>query len=498
MPDFKGFDDWIPIFRGGRQIDSNGMEHDGDALIDKAIAAFNPAINEPSVCIGHPADNAPAFGWVEALKKGADKIGNLLLAKFKQVEPAFADMVKRGLFKKRSAAFYPDGSLRHVGFLGAMPPAVKGLADVAFRDNGQTPVTFEFSDDATRWGWQSLGQLFRSLREWMIEKFDVDTADRVVSNWRIEDIENFGKIPEGTEPVRLNYAEGDREAAKKDQEARAGKYNIAVKEGGHVTKPGEWESVPDEEFLDPVNYRYPCPDADQTRSAASYWGQEKNKAQYSTEERSIIDKRLEKFEKKFNIGEYKKEEKMKFNEFVQKLKELMAGVEPESSAAGTFSESDLKAAAEKAAEAAKKTEREKVAAEFAEKERVARQDARKREISAWCESMVKAGKMTPAMVKFGVPEFIAAFAEKEDIIEFGEEKTKATLYDRFKCFWETEMPKLVHFGEIATRDKDAGGKSGSKRETLISAFMERNKDASYKEAVLSVSRDNPELFREEE
>ena len=35
MFDFKGFDDWIPIFRGGRQTDSLGREHDGDEEEDE-------------------------------------------------------------------------------------------------------------------------------------------------------------------------------------------------------------------------------------------------------------------------------------------------------------------------------------------------------------------------------------------------------------------------------------------------------------------------------
>jgi len=140
--DFKGFDDWIEIFRGGKQVDSQGREHDGDAIIEKAIATFNTNDHEPPVVIGHPKDNAPAYGWVEALMKS----GNVLYAKFKNVVPGFADLVKRGLFKKRSAAFYPDGRLRHVGLLGGMPPAVKGLADVGFSGCGES---FEFSFNDT-------------------------------------------------------------------------------------------------------------------------------------------------------------------------------------------------------------------------------------------------------------------------------------------------------------------------------------------------------------
>ena len=59
-------------------------------------------------------------------------------------------------FKKRSASFYPPGHpanptpdrpyLRHVGFLGAQPPAVKGLAD--FADAGEPPPTYDFDEPA--------------------------------------------------------------------------------------------------------------------------------------------------------------------------------------------------------------------------------------------------------------------------------------------------------------------------------------------------------------
>jgi len=139
MIDFKGFDDWIEIFKGGEQRDSQGRVHDGNALIDKAISMFNPNQNEPPIVIGHPKNNDPSFGWVKELKK----IGNTLYAKFKDVVPEFEDLVKRGLFKKRSVAFYPDGSIRHVGFLGAVPPAVKGLADLNFTE-GEKTMSFEF------------------------------------------------------------------------------------------------------------------------------------------------------------------------------------------------------------------------------------------------------------------------------------------------------------------------------------------------------------------
>lgn len=148
---FKGFDDWIEIFRGGRQTDSQGREHDGDEVIDKALASFNVKEHEPPLTVGHPQENSPAFGWVEGLKAIVRDGAKVLMAKFRQVAPDFEDLVKQGLFKKRSASFYPDGRLRHVGFLGAAPPAVKGLADMVwggtFAEKGQS-ISFITGNDA--------------------------------------------------------------------------------------------------------------------------------------------------------------------------------------------------------------------------------------------------------------------------------------------------------------------------------------------------------------
>lgn len=136
---------WIEIFRGGRQVDSAGSVHDGDSIIDRAVANFNAGDHEPPIVVGHPRMDGPAFGWIEELKTEARDGVRVLLAKARQVVPEFAEMVHRGLFKKRSAAFYPDGRLRHVGFLGAQPPAVKGLADIGFTGGEEY---FEFAEEA--------------------------------------------------------------------------------------------------------------------------------------------------------------------------------------------------------------------------------------------------------------------------------------------------------------------------------------------------------------
>jgi len=110
--------------------------------------------------------------------------------------------------------------------------------------------------------------------------------------------------------LRPIIAKMSMDEARSEQEARSKKYGIAVKDGGHLTKPGEWSNVPDDEFLDPVNYRYPCPDAGQTQAAAGYWGHPDNQAQYSSEEKTVINSRLDNFEKKFGMGKFRKEASM--------------------------------------------------------------------------------------------------------------------------------------------------------------------------------------------
>ncbi|MBA3009468.1 MAG: hypothetical protein KKF12_17605 [Proteobacteria bacterium] len=220
---FKGFDEYIEIFKGGIQTDSTGATHDGDKLIEKALSTFNAKDHEPPAVIGHPKENAPAYAWVEGLKEEVTDTGRILLAKFKQVIPEFEEMVKKGLFKKRSASFYPDGRLRHVGFLGAAPPAVKGLADIGFTDDDL--VTFEFEEAPG-----NLSRMLTGFREFIIEKFGIDSADQVISQKEIENIKTHvpvdqfltGPNKEGEHDMQFTQEQLDEKIAqaKKDERKR--------------------------------------------------------------------------------------------------------------------------------------------------------------------------------------------------------------------------------------------------------------------------------------
>lgn len=131
----------IHIFKAGKQTSSSGVTIDfTEADVAATAGAYDPAVHEAPIVIGHPEQEDPAFGWISQL---AAQAGNLY-ATPAQVNADFADMVKAGAYKKVSASFYPPDhpnnptpgvyALRHVGFLGAQPPAVKGLKPTQFAD----------------------------------------------------------------------------------------------------------------------------------------------------------------------------------------------------------------------------------------------------------------------------------------------------------------------------------------------------------------------------
>ena len=99
-------------------------------------------------------------------------------------------MVEKGRFKKISSSFYlPDSPnnpcpgnlyLRHVGFLGAMPPAVKGLRNPEFAENEQGVVDFSDWAEASLW---------RRLRDWIIGTHGQEEADKAVPDYLVASVQ---------------------------------------------------------------------------------------------------------------------------------------------------------------------------------------------------------------------------------------------------------------------------------------------------------------------
>jgi hypothetical protein len=187
----------IHFFRPGVHTAMSGQSIEFSAAdLAAAAAAYDPAKWQAPIVVGHPAIDAPAYGWVEAVR---DEAGQLY-ADAGQVEAQFADMVRAGRFKKVSAAwFMPEhprnptpGSyyLKHIGFLGAAAPAVSGLKPVEFAADAADVLIVSFAgeyDDSVNAG------LWRSLREWFIGKFGLDEADKIVPGYSVATLEDAAR-----------------------------------------------------------------------------------------------------------------------------------------------------------------------------------------------------------------------------------------------------------------------------------------------------------------
>ena len=198
----------LEIFRAGKHTALGGQTIEfGEADLLATAAAYDPQLHEAPLVVGHPGIDAPAYGWVAALGCA----GNILTATPDQVDAAFAEMVNAGRFKKISGSFYlPDAPgnpvpgvyyLRHVGFLGAQPPAVKGLKSASFAEAEEGVI--EFGD----WADQVEAGLFRKLREWIIAKFGQADADQALPGWDVDTVQNEAAQADQAEVIAQAFAE---------------------------------------------------------------------------------------------------------------------------------------------------------------------------------------------------------------------------------------------------------------------------------------------------
>ncbi len=131
----------LEIFKVGKHTSSNGTTKEY-SLEDLNSIISNHSEPTPIV-VGHPQTNSPAFGWIKNLFIQ----GESLFAEATDLVPEFLDLVKQKIYKNRSVSLKQneDGtlSLNHVGFLGGVLPAVKGLQELNL--NADDSASFEFS-----------------------------------------------------------------------------------------------------------------------------------------------------------------------------------------------------------------------------------------------------------------------------------------------------------------------------------------------------------------
>jgi len=204
--------DKIHIFKVGRHVASDGVVHEfTEEMLRASAAAYDPAKHEAPIVIGHPKHNTPAYGWAKSLSFAAPD----LEAEPQQLAPEFVEWHRSGRVKKISASWYaPDSPqnpvpgvyyLRHIGFLGAQPPAVKGLRQSEFAEAEEGVI--DFAD----WGDMQNASLWRRLRDWIIGKDGLDEADKVIPGYAVASLEALARRNDGATPN--NYEEDDMKTA---------------------------------------------------------------------------------------------------------------------------------------------------------------------------------------------------------------------------------------------------------------------------------------------
>ena len=206
----------LHIFKPGRWTTVAGETIEfGEADLAATAAAYNPKIHKAPIVKGHPALDAPAQGWADRLEiqpRG-------LYAVPAKVDPAFAEEARMGRWGTVSAKFYrPDAPnnpvpgvwyLRHIGVLGAHPPGVKGLDEPEFAESTDDGcVCFAEGLAFGEWDGMTNASLWRNLREWLLDKFGQEDADKVLPGYDVRALElgatedlNTARSAAGASPI---------------------------------------------------------------------------------------------------------------------------------------------------------------------------------------------------------------------------------------------------------------------------------------------------------
>jgi hypothetical protein len=196
----------LPIFRIGTHGSMEGRTLSfGESDLAATVSAYDPALSNAPLVIGHPTrDDAPAFGWVGGLSQDE----GVLKASFAEISQEARDLVDGGHYRHVSASFYAPRAksnpvpgtyyLRHVGLLGAVAPAVKGLGAVSFAagapDDEIVTVSFGELDRDAFWSLSGLargvGRWMRRMRDRTIETDGLEAADRLTPEWDVADVES--------------------------------------------------------------------------------------------------------------------------------------------------------------------------------------------------------------------------------------------------------------------------------------------------------------------
>ncbi len=198
---------YMKILKTGTFKDKAGKEVTiTDKDLDKIIESTDLS-KEPQLVIEHPVFDLVGHGTITELKK----VGDSLFALPAKVNEKFKDAVNSGLLPGRSIRLDEKTlALDHIGFLPpSIKPAVDGLGaymfsqadektDYYFNLPGVESHFAEVNEDKidfasfeiSGWPFRNIQQLFRSIKNYLIEKEGLEKADSILNEYSIQDAGN--------------------------------------------------------------------------------------------------------------------------------------------------------------------------------------------------------------------------------------------------------------------------------------------------------------------
>jgi hypothetical protein len=198
------------IFRAGTHTSRSGQTVTvSRADLEQIAQAYDPSTADAPLVVGHPKVEDPRYGRVARLEVVGDQL--VAYPDPASVAPEFAAAVNAGHWPHVSASLWPpkaknsprpDGwYLRHVGFLGAHPPAIPGLGTVSFAAD----------DDALEFGgpdgWalasllRRMARLFRGVKRAL--PAPAEGIDSPLPDWELDSLIDEAARLEADEMARL-------------------------------------------------------------------------------------------------------------------------------------------------------------------------------------------------------------------------------------------------------------------------------------------------------
>lgn len=172
----------------------------------------------PPIVLGHPQTDDPRVGSVVDVKleDGA------AWYKVDKLTPEFHASCQKGSYLFGSPKISSkDGTLRHLGALGAWEPAMLQQDPWDFGapagDAAEEDLVFGIASNwgevtaswlqRLAWRMNSLGRILRGQREALIEEKGLEAADKALPSWEIENLETL-KVPDTIDPPAPSTAGG--------------------------------------------------------------------------------------------------------------------------------------------------------------------------------------------------------------------------------------------------------------------------------------------------